>query len=814
MLEKSGKNPIRTAFLASIIISLFLSLSSLNAKPVLPGYQDYNQFFMGTPAALSGAPYVMANPAVLAMIQKPDITFGWSDINGKSVRFDRWGLFAAFPYLGFGMNHWDNGSSWVNDYKVSLGFGNRSAGMGIGYGWSSGDQSAFNRSAILTIGTLFRPNTALSFGLTGNFLPSNDESEGILDLAVRPLKKKSWTLFGDFSSQDLRNPDMSGWSFGTLVEPLEGLQFSVRYSSLHILSCGVQFGFGHSRLAVQPKFDTVTGHKNDIYTLDMGGYQPGLGRSLLKKSKYVTLNLLGNLKYQRSSFFDKSQTLISLLSTIDAAGKDMSIAGLVINMSGMKIPGEMKWEIAQKLKDFRATGRQVIIYLDNAGISDYAFTSASADKIIIDPLGGINLMGISAGRVYVKETLKKLGIGFDEWRFFKYKSAVEMFARTNMSEADREQTAAYLESVYGVLKKAICESRNIGPEKFESLVNDPSWFSPEEALKNGLVDRIAHWENIREVMNNISGSKKVLAGPQSIVNPVEGADKWGEPRRIAVIYALGVCDMDSGITARKLVKDIERAEKDPSISAVVFRVDSPGGSALASDIIAEALKKCKVKKPVVVTQGAVAGSGGYWLSMYGDPIVSSPITITGSIGVIGGWIYNTGFKEKIGLNTDVVKIGEHSDLGQGIPLLFFGSLPDRNLTDMERKVMERQIRGIYTNFLRKVASGRNKKTAEIDEIGQGRIWSGLDAKENGLVDVIGGLQTAMDIARQKAHFTKDEEFKIIELPRRDPSDWKAIISDLNSAVPPENELLTYLKFRITQNGQAMLLMPYEVYKEK
>ena len=365
----------------------------------------------------------------------------------------------------------------------------------------------------------------------------------------------------------------------------------------------------------------------------------------------------------------------------------------------------------------------------------------------------------------MKETLKKIGVGFDEWRLFKYKSAVEMFSRDSMSDADREQNEEYIDDYYSLLKTEICEARNLSPEKFDSLVNEQAFFMAEKALENGLVDRINRLDKIDSIITNIEKKKKKIVEPSSLARyelPVD--NEWGEKPRIAVIYALGVCAMDVGITARKLEKDIEKVMKDKKIKAVVLRVDSPGGSALASDIIAEAIKKCKEKKPVEVSQGYVAASGGYWISMYADSIVAAPNIVTGSIGVIGGWIYNVGLKEKLGVSTDYIKKGEHADMGFGMPIPFLGYLPDRNLTEDEKVVMEDVLNTMYKGFVEKVADGRNKKYEEIEAIAQGRIWSGVDGKEKGLVDELGGLEKAIQIAKEKAGIPQEQKVKIIELP--------------------------------------------------
>jgi protease-4 len=334
-----------------------------------------------------------------------------------------------------------------------------------------------------------------------------------------------------------------------------------------------------------------------------------------------------------------------------------------------------------------------------------------------------------------------------------------------------------------------------------------------EAKEHGLIDSIGRWEVVDNIVKMETGSEKGYISPKSLLafnEPYDG--HWGEPPKIAIVYALGACAMDEGITARRLVNYLEAVVNDPQIKAIVLRVDSPGGDALASDYIAEAMRKAKGKKPIIVSQGFVAGSGGYWLSMYADTIVAAPGTITGSIGVIGGWLYNKNLKETLGMSTDFVKAGEHADLGFGFRLPFIGAgLPDRNLTEEERKLAERTIKSLYKDFVSKVSWGRKKSFDEIDTIGQGRVWSGVDGRKNGLVDILGGMETAIEIAKTRAGISPQQKVTIVELPKKGLFDFGIFVPKLfgvetKTAVDPTVEML---QFRLRHNGEAMPLMPLE-----
>ncbi|NIS37923.1 signal peptide peptidase SppA, partial [Candidatus Saccharibacteria bacterium] len=287
-----------------------------------------------------------------------------------------------------------------------------------------------------------------------------------------------------------------------------------------------------------------------------------------------------------------------------------------------------------------------------------------------------------------------------------------------------------------------------------------------DALEEGLVDTLCRWKDLNGVIKSVSGKGRSKLPLELLSERTNIYQNWGHPPYIAVVYALGVCAMDQGIKARQLEKTLLNLAEDNTVKAIVFRVDSPGGDGMASDVVAEALKKCAEKKPVVVSQGQVAASGGYWISMYGDKIVAAPNTITGSIGVIGGWIYDRGFSDKLGMTSDYTKSGKHAELGFGVRFPLLGiQLPARNLTEEEQQKVESLIKRMYDQFVQKVAAGRDLPEDSVRQVAQGRIYSGVDGKENKLVDEIGGLFTAVEIARTLAGIGDDAKYQIKEISK-------------------------------------------------
>lgn len=801
---------MKTLLFLGLVVVVLVSCACADSE--IPRYHSYNDYLMASPASMRYGLYGYVNPAVLGQAEDFDLLFTWSGTSDGFGDFDRWGLFTALPVpkLGFGMVRQDADPDVVTDYRLATAFGSRKSSFGFGYGWSGGETGPYNRGKIVTVGTLSRPVRYLSIGLSGTFATSGDAREGIVDVGIRPLGNEILTLFADYAPQNMDRYDDAPWSAGLILEALPGVRVTGRYFDDHAITLGLNVSLGRMGLQSQGHSDADRVRSYNTYGVRIGALDRTFLRDLTERNRrYLRLDLKGPVKYQRFKWFDKSRTLMGLLTAISAAKDDPTIAGIAINMSGMRVDPEMAWEIREALRDFRTAGKKVVIYADDVGIRQLHFASV-ADRIILDPISDVFLTGFLGGRFYLKGTLEKLGIGFDEWRFFKYKSAYESFSRDSMSEGDREQIQAILDDFYALVRTEICEGRGMRGEEFDRLVNEEMLILGEDAVEMGLVDTLGRWEVVEDVIEEIEGGKKAMVGVGRLAEyELPDDDYWGGKPKVAIIYGLGVCAMDEGIKARSLAKVFDRVGGRKDIKAVVFRVDSPGGSALASDVVTEAVKRCKEKKPVIVSQGYVAGSGGYWISMDADTIVASPATITGSIGVIGGWFYNKGLKEKLGMSTDLVKVGDHADLGYGISLPFVGRLPDRNLTSEERSKFEHNIKHYYDVFVDKVASGRGMEADDVREIAQGRVWSGTDGLDNGLVDVLGGMETAIRIAREKAGISPKEDVDIVQLPEPGLFNPAMFTPSLFGVGYSENEVLEHLMFRLEHNGEAMPILPLD-----
>jgi protease-4 len=789
---------------------MFVVMTKPGWAQSLPDYYSRNNFLMAPSGVFQEGLLGFTNPANLALLKKPEIRFLWNTDGTDAASINDWGIFTGMAGLGFGALRQHFGDLDVTDYRLSTAFGSAGAAFGLSYGWSRGDMNALGRESLLATSLLLRPFRHLSVGLIGNFSLKSNIREGVAEIGIRPFGTPQLTLFADGALQKNMQLAEAPWSAGAALQVLSGINLVGRMFENDAFTVGLTMNFGETGIGAQSHFDAERDHAYNTYMVRAGVAQPSIFPTLFEKNKrYLPLNLKGRVDYHKYVLFDRdTHRLLDILNDIRAAVKDERVGAIALNLSSMRVLPEHAWEIREELKKARQAGRKIIIFIDKAGMRDYHLASV-ADKIVMDPEGMMMLEGYVRGRTYLKGALEKLGLGFDEWRFFKYKSAFEDFSRDKMSDADREQLQNYVDDLYELVRAEVCETRRFTPEKFDKLIDEEIIFLPDMALKSGLVDTLARWSAIDKVIKNFTGKPmRAIAATKLMANALP-PQEWGARPKIAVVYGLGVCAMDEGIKARWLERVFLNLAQKPSVKAVVFRVDSPGGDGMASDLVAEAIKKCSEKKPVIISQGQVAASGGYWISMYGDTIVAAPNTITGSIGVIGGWIYDKGVSEKLGMTSDHVKRGAHAEFDFGITLPFTGvRIPARNLTTEERAKIEELFMKFYEGFVQKVAKGRNMPVEEVKKIAEGHFYSGTDGRSIRLVDEVGGLLTALAIAHHKAGLKLDQEIDVIEIPR-----YKGFINfnlspSLISTSVKDDPVLQYLRMLSEHYGMPLpMLLP-------
>jgi len=464
----------------------------------------------------------------------------------------------------------------------------------------------------------------------------------------------------------------------------------------------------------------------------------------------------------------KKLTIQEAVDLLDAAKEDKRIDALLIKSGALK---EVGWAKALELRsaflDFKESGKPVVAFLEAGTDRDYYLLS-SADSIIMPELGMLLVDGLLARVGFVKGTYGKLGINWQGVRKGKYKAAIEPFTRESMSEPFKEQLDGLLDDIYFEYLKAIAESRGKTPEQVASIVDEGPYLDAKAALEAGLIDRIAYFREIEEGLGIAESSSSDGKGKAVDWRDYASSRKKGIPfgqKKIAIVHAVGAITTGkskdspwSGKTmgSNTISKAISKAANNDQVKAIVMRVDSPGGSALASDIIWNEVQKAKEEKPFIVSMGDVAGSGGYYISCGADAIVAQPSTITASIGVLALVPDVSGLYKKIGFNIETIKRGKHAD--------FLST--DRPMADWERAALDDFIQVVYDRFVNLVAAGRGMTYDEVHKIAQGRVWTGVAAKEIGLVDEVGSLETAIEIAKEKAGIPEDEEVSFVHYPKK------------------------------------------------
>jgi protease IV len=512
--------------------------------------------------------------------------------------------------------------------------------------------------------------------------------------------------------------------------------------------------------------------------------------------------------------FDMEQNpgLDEILKNLEKAKSDPNIKGIYLDLGLVAQGLTMTREIRQALLDFKTSGKFIIAYGEVYSQGAYYLASV-ADKVYLHPDGAVEFRGLDAEVMFLKGTLEKLDVDMQVIRHGKYKSAVEMFMLDKMSDANREQYTAMINGMWATILADISASRNISAEKLNNIADNLDAMDADKALASGMVDGLFYKDELLAELKaklGLGEDKKIVTvslAKYTMVPPTvtEKASK----NKIAVIYAIGnIIDGkgdDQTVGSIKMSEAIRQARENDKVKAIVLRVNSPGGSATASEVIRREVELAVKVKPVVVSMGDVAASGGYWISASASKILADPSTLTGSIGVFG-LVPNMGrlFNNKLGITFDHAMTNKLADFPN----------VTRPLTNYETIMFERQIDKIYNNFLTLVSEGRKIERSQVDSIGQGRVWCGTDALRLGLIDQYGGLQDAINLAAELASVT---DYNIWSLPtQKDP--FQQIIDELTGNVSTgrmEKELgeyypiYQYLKqIKDYQGIQARL--PYEI----
>jgi protease-4 len=462
----------------------------------------------------------------------------------------------------------------------------------------------------------------------------------------------------------------------------------------------------------------------------------------------------------------RTPTVRSVVETLHKAKVDSRVAAVLLKPTGFDSP---YWAKVQELRDavvdFRESGKPVYAYLEYADERNY-YLATAADRILLMPSATLDLTGVATYALFLRGTFDKLGIVPDMHHIGDYKTAVNTYTETGYTPAHKEMDESLNRDLFDQIVRVVAESRQKSNAEVRTLI-DSAPFLASEALKAGLVDELAYEDQATAQLRDDSGNtlERLEADDYARVAPASLGLNRGP--RVAVIYASGAIVSGRGgfdplngetLGSDTLIEAIRDARKDRSVRAIVLRIDSPGGSATASDAIWRELmlaRNERADRPLVVSMSDLAASGGYYIAMPGEVIVAQPSTLTGSIGIFGGKLVTGGAYRKVGANIESTSIGRNAEIYS----------PERPFNASEIERVETQLRAFYTEFVRKVADSRHTTTEQIEAVAQGRVWTGQQAKANGLVDELGGLDRAIAIAKERAKLPADSSVEVVTYPR-------------------------------------------------
>lgn len=697
------------------------------------------------------------NPAALNFGNAAGIAFeGFYDEDGTE---DRYKIFFNTDTFAFVYGKEEG----FNSYRISTSFSlAKSLYIGSDIFWVN----SVIRDADYSVSSLFRPNRMLSFGLSVRDV--NRSNPGYhLGLGIRPLAGLSTlsdrlTFTGDISYTEKLKDDVKevSWNkpvIGVETELFNGVRLAGNYNlETETLSANFSLAFNRVRWGSSVEIDDdnefIGGKYYLFYSKKDHRSLPNIFARDIVYEFPMRREIVDEKERRRIGPFVMSRnqiTMEEIIERIRTLKEDDSIKGIIFRNPNPQTNYANLMELRKELLEFKEAGKKIIVYGDNFGNLLYAFFASVADVMYLNPNGSVNLIGFSIAVPYFAETLDKLGIDVYDMRSHDYKTGLNIFTENEMTDAEEETFSELLDDFYYYMVKMLEEGRG---EKLKGsvdyIINNGPYLIAKQAQEAGLVDHLIYEDEIEEAVKELFKKPNITKEfPREKM-----LTEWAEPKaaKIAVIQATGSITMSNGqpgriIGGKTTARQIKKAREDKRVKGIIIRVNSGGGSAYASDLIAREVKKCREEgKPVVVSMGGAAASGGYYIAAYADRIVAEPTTITGSIGVTGMLPNFNRLFDKILVRWSAVKRGDNADL--------FAIY--RPLEEEEISLLRTYILNTYDNFVNVVAEGRGMSYEEVHRIGQGRVWTGRRALDLGLVDELGGMQTAIEVMKEIGNFEK------------------------------------------------------------
>jgi protease-4 len=716
-------------------------------------------------AAVSDITALELNPAGLAFA--PGFGLLYAHRNLKTLAGDD---IYAVNLGGFGfqvadLNHFPLFKGTQTRTAFALPLGNLAAGGRFSKINAKG--SPYDAAGFWDLGLMFRASRRLSLGAVAKnlnrpvILGERTRQRYTAAVAYRPLGERL-TLGFDFEQSQKEKFDRGFYRVTADFEVKPGFRLFGNFDRTQSFGFGMNIGLGNLGFRGHGAYDKKGEYSSGINSMYLSS-RP-LGNLHPPKNQGVVLKLSGEFPEEPAAgfFAPKKTGFLELLQGLSEARRDPKVKGMVLKIGPTDFGFARLQEVANEIKAFRASGRKVIAYLEETGDASY-FLAAHCDVIAMAPVAALEANGLKSERTFFKGTLDKLGIKAEFLQHGKYKSAAEVLTRTEMSDPAREEANAILDELFGQFTQAVAAGRNLPADSVKRLI-DSSPLISDAARASGLIDTALYPDQLEDYARSVFGRKLYWTSLKPFINPAPSVPPWRPYPEIAVVSATGgIAEGPSGsdflfgktMGAATMEKALKKAREDKNVKAIVLRIDSPGGTVQGSDLIWRAVGQAAAKKPLVVSMGDVAASGGYYITTpLKENVLASPGTITGSIGVLGGKFDLSGLYQKIGFSKEVLTRGKNADLGGA----------SRPFTPEQKEKVQEQIDRAYAHFIQIVAEGRQKPGEKIDEIAQGRVWTGSQAARLGLVDGEGGLLDAIRIARQKAGLKPGEKIRLGSYP--------------------------------------------------
>ena len=740
----------------SNISLMLLILSSLGGAYTAPGpVEVFN--WVAYPEA--GNPELV-NPAGFSFIGSLRLRIGMAASDSVFEGFDR--ISIAFP--GAGLSGWWDDEVSMRKFILSssMDIFENTASIGIGYTWFDPTvTSPYSGKNFYTLGMIIRPLEWFSFGLVrrgGVDLPGDNDVETVYraGFAVRPLGE-DLTIVADLET----GTQFENYSFsaGAEVRPLEGLAIRADAGEDY-LSLGLEAGFGNAALSYG-----ATSDDNYSYSSSRGDitFNAGPGPNLLAPSGLFVRFGTGEFdELRQRAFLGSVQPCFTETALLlDRIASDNSIAGVIIDIEGSAGSLAQAEEVRNLLQRIKGSGKKVYFYIESIGNGSYYLASCGS-RIWMHPNGSISFTGLASEAFFLREFLDRFGIYPDLLHIGEYKSASDMLTRSEMSDAQRRATTDLLESLQRELTAGVANGTGLEPAQLHVIMNTGS-YTAGRAVTAGMVHGVCYQDEVEERISDELGTGISVISIENYAASLPADDEWGPGSHIAVVVATGFINRgESGssfpfgrVMGSETVCDLLReAASQTGVQAIVLRIDSPGGDALASADLHHTVERIRREIPVIVSMGDVAASGGYYMACGADRIFADRMTVTGSIGIITGKFSFGGLMDSLGINIEEISTGPMSAM----------SSPFRPYTDTQRGRVFDLMEDSYNLFVETVALGRDMTAEEVDSIGRGRIWSGSDALEIGIIDECGGVVDAVNYAARLTGMDTDEEPEVLIYP--------------------------------------------------